>query len=92
MAEHWNGGSGGKGSKPRPFSVNQQTFEDRWEMAFGKKNKKQPVKLHNPLNKEVWFCEDFSNIKTVDGVDYVTVYKEETPERTHLMRKDALQK
>jgi hypothetical protein len=23
MAEHWNGGNGGKGSKPRPYSVSQ---------------------------------------------------------------------
>jgi hypothetical protein len=39
MAEHWNGGSGGKGSKPRPYSVSQKEFDDRWEMAFGKKKK-----------------------------------------------------
>jgi hypothetical protein len=39
MAEHWNGGTGGKGSKPRPYSVSQKEFDDRWEMAFGKKKK-----------------------------------------------------
>ncbi len=39
MTEHWNGGTGGKGSKPRPYSVSQKEFDDRWEMAFGKKKK-----------------------------------------------------
>jgi hypothetical protein len=34
MAEHWNGG---KGSKPRPYSVDQKTFDNNWENIFGKK-------------------------------------------------------
>lgn len=29
----------GKGSSPRPFSVDQETFESNWEKAFGKKDK-----------------------------------------------------
>ena len=40
MAEHWNGGSGGKGSRPRPYSVTQEEFGDRFEAIFGKKKKK----------------------------------------------------
>jgi hypothetical protein len=28
---------GGKGSKPRPYSVDQKTFENNWENIFGKK-------------------------------------------------------
>ena len=31
---------GGKGSSPRPFSVDHKTFESNWELAFGKKEKK----------------------------------------------------
>lgn len=27
--------SAGKGSKPRPLSVDRQTFESNWERAFG---------------------------------------------------------
>ncbi len=46
--------------------------------------------LTNPLNSEQWFCEDFNNIKTIDGVNYVTVYRPENINRTFLMRKDAL--
>lgn len=44
MAEHWNGGNGGKGSRPRPFSVDQKTFENNWEAIFGKKNKSEDDK------------------------------------------------
>jgi hypothetical protein len=28
----------GKGSSPRPFSVDQKTYEDNWNNIFGKKN------------------------------------------------------
>jgi hypothetical protein len=40
MAEHWNGGTGGKGSKPRPFNISQEEYADRVEAIFGKKKKK----------------------------------------------------
>jgi hypothetical protein len=29
---------GGKGSKPRPFSVSQEDYADRFDAIFGKKN------------------------------------------------------
>ena len=29
---------GGKGSKPRPFSVDQETFENNFDRIFSKKN------------------------------------------------------
>ena len=28
---------GGKGSSPRPFSVDKKTFDNNWEKIFGKK-------------------------------------------------------
>jgi len=31
---------GGKGSKPRPFSVSQQEYESRWDAIFGRDVKK----------------------------------------------------
>lgn len=46
--------------------------------------------LINPLNSEQWFCEDYSTVKTIDGINYVTVYRPENMSRTFLMRKDAL--
>jgi hypothetical protein len=45
MAEHWNGGNGGKGSKPRPLSVSTEEFDNRWELAFGKKKKTDAEKF-----------------------------------------------
>lgn len=29
----------GKGSKPRPFSVDQDTFSSNWDLIFGKNQK-----------------------------------------------------
>jgi hypothetical protein len=31
-----------KGSRPRPFNVSQETFGNRYEAIFGKKNKMTP--------------------------------------------------
>jgi hypothetical protein len=31
--------SNGKGSKPRPYSISQEEYADRWQAAFGKKKK-----------------------------------------------------
>lgn len=33
-----NQSEAGKGSKPRPFSVDQKTYDDNWNKIFGKKN------------------------------------------------------
>jgi len=30
-------GDGGKGSTPRPYSVDWQTFDKNWDLIFGKK-------------------------------------------------------
>jgi hypothetical protein len=30
-------GDGGKGSSPRPYSVDQETFADNWDKIFKKK-------------------------------------------------------
>ncbi len=27
---------GGKGSKPRPFSIAQEQYEERWDLIFGR--------------------------------------------------------
>ena len=34
----------GKGSSPRPFSVDRRTFEDNWDKIFGKKKTKNTTK------------------------------------------------
>ena len=35
--------NGGKGSGPRPFSINQEQFAINWDNIFGKKKDKQVV-------------------------------------------------
>lgn len=35
---------GGKGSSPRPYSVDQKTFEDNWDKIFGDKYPKEKPK------------------------------------------------
>jgi len=55
------------------------------------KNKKVPVTLLNPLNSEIWVCDDYTKVQSIDGVDYITVYKKDN-NRRFLMRRDALKK
>ena len=53
---------------------------------------KQPkmVVLVNPVNNEVWCCDDYEKIKSIDGEDFIMVYKNENPNRTFFMKKSAL--
>jgi hypothetical protein len=53
--------------------------------------KLQPATLVNPINSEEWICEDYSDTRFIDGVEYVKVRKP-IMQRTVLMRKDALRK
>ena len=41
---------GGKGSKPRPFSVTQQEYDNRWDAIFGRdlKEKEKELTLEMP--------------------------------------------
>ena len=36
---------GGKGSKPRPFSVTQHEYDNRWDAIFGRDLKEKEKKL-----------------------------------------------
>lgn len=61
-------------------------------MKLAERQKKSTnfVMLSNPVNSEVWCCKDYNDTKIIDGVNYITVFKEENQNRTFLMRKDAL--
>jgi len=39
MAEHWNGGNGGKGSKPRPYAISKDEFNEKFDTIFKEKKK-----------------------------------------------------
>lgn len=54
--------------------------------------KRSLTKLVNPVNNEVWFCKDVTNVTLVEGVEFIRVFKEDYPQRIHLIRKDALRK
>jgi hypothetical protein len=40
---------GGKGSKPRPFSVSQEEYADRFDTIFGKKKKTDAEKFDDQV-------------------------------------------
>lgn len=64
---------GGKGSKPRPFSVDQKTFDNNWDAIFGKKIDNTGV-LKNEY-QDILSTEDCFEIE-----DRITRYNEETQE------------
>lgn len=46
---------GGKGSKPRPFSVDQKTFDSNWNTIFGKKNQTEGEKQAEAFLKDEYY-------------------------------------
>ena len=41
----------GKGSKPRPYSVDRKIFDKNWDAIFGKKEKQEKMKDQVELSK-----------------------------------------
>lgn len=56
-----------------------------------KQRQKNPVYLTNARTGEIWLCKDLSKVKTVDGNEFIEVYKEGS-NRTFLISKKALTK
>ena len=54
MSEHWNGGNGGKGSKPRPFNISDEEFEQNMNRIFGDKSEE---KARKAKEKEEYFAK-----------------------------------
>jgi len=44
MTEHWNGGNGGKGCKPRPFNISDEEFGENMKRIFGDKTEEKERK------------------------------------------------
>ena len=62
----------GKGSKPRPLSVDQQTFDANWEKIFGsakvRKEIEEQRKLKDPRTdaerqKEAWMKDEYYDLE-----------------------------
>jgi hypothetical protein len=50
---------GGKGSKPRPLSVSDQEYADRWDAIFGKDQKlQQALDALSHANQELGLYKD----------------------------------
>jgi len=51
-------GDGGKGSRPRPFSVSQEEFDNRWNVIFNKKKKTDTEKFDDSVMKNEYYDQD----------------------------------
>lgn len=49
------------------------------------------VFFENMLNKEKFYCTNVKDVRTIDGIEYIRVFKYGT-QRDCLMRKDSLRK
>ena len=45
----------GKGSKPRPYSVDQKTFDSNWDSIFNKKKKTEQEKFDEAIVRHEYF-------------------------------------
>lgn len=50
--------TGGKGSRPRPYSVDQKTFDSNWNMIFNKKKKTDQEKFDDSIMKNEYFDQN----------------------------------
>jgi hypothetical protein len=48
----------GKGSRPRPFTVSQEEFGNRFDAIFGKKKKTDAEKFDEAIMKEEYYDLD----------------------------------
>ena len=53
---------GGKGSAPRPYSVDQKTFEDNWDKIFGKKKVEDNTGVTQNEYQDILSTEDCFSI------------------------------
>jgi hypothetical protein len=49
---------GGKGSSPRPFSVDQTTFDNNWDRIFNRKKSTDLEKFDQIIMKDEYFDLD----------------------------------
>lgn len=49
----------GKGSRPRPYSVDQKTFDNNWDSIFGKKKQSEVEKFDEQVvMKDEFYDQD----------------------------------
>lgn len=47
--------TGGKGDKPRPYSIPLEEFDNRWETIFGKKKKSEGERQAEAFLKDEYY-------------------------------------
>lgn len=50
---------GGKGSKPRPFNIDQSTYESNWNIIFNRKTKTDLEKFEESILKNEYYDLDY---------------------------------
>ena len=50
--------NGGKGSSPRPFSVDQKTFDNNWDRVFNRKKQTDAEKFDQAIMKDEYYDLD----------------------------------
>ena len=50
--------NGGKGSSPRPFSVDQKTFDDNWDRVFNRKKPTDQERFDQAVIKDEYYDLD----------------------------------
>lgn len=78
MAEHWNGGNGGKGSKPRPFNISDEEFGQNMTRIFGDKTEEKERKARE--RAEYFAKLEAETRARMECDDKPTRYNEETQE------------
>ena len=88
MGDQWHGG---KGSKPRPFSVSQEVFDNNFETIFGKKKKDTLPEYE--LNKSTGEVEKVypENIPVLEGEEMWAQEAIDEELRRQEMKKDGLE-
>ena len=56
----------GKGSRPRPYSVDQKTFDSNWDTIFNKKKQSDPDKFDQAVIKNEYY--DLDDLQDPDRV------------------------
>ncbi len=54
---------GGKGSRPRPFSVDQKTFDNNWDTIFKKNKKTELEKFDEAIMKDEYYDLNDPDVK-----------------------------
>ena len=89
MGNQWHGG---KGSKPRPFSVSQEVFDNNFETIFGKKKEKVYLPEYE-LNKSTGEVEKVypEDIPVLEGEEMWAQEAIDEELRRQEMKKDGLE-